>query len=220
MRHSFGFMAPTPNVTRYLIVIIAFFILLSVFGNTSVGTFIFNESVLMPHRVMFSGEVWRLFTYAFLHELSSPMHVIMNALMLFMLGPPVEEAFGEKRFLLFTLGCILMGGIFVCIAYLIFGTGYVVLGFSAVSVGIVVAWGLTFPDESIYLLGILPILGKQIVWITLGIELIYAVADHTISSAAHFGGIAMAFIFVLGLYKPRRLKQLFTRARMKRNLRR
>ena len=39
------------------------------------------------------------------------------------------------------------------------------------------------------------------------------VSSNSISSAAHFGGMLAGFIFTLGLYKPRRIKQMWTRTR-------
>jgi membrane associated rhomboid family serine protease len=213
MRNAIGFSSPTPNVTRFLIVIIATYLAFAIFGRTALGLQIYQMLLLSPHDVVNSFEIWRLISYGFLHDIGSPMHVIFSALLLYMMGPQLEDRWGEKRFLLFVLTAILLGGVLVVISFLIGLSNAVVVGFSAATVGLVIAWGLTFSTHQIFLLGILPITGKQLVYITVGLEILYAVSTNSISSAAHFGGIITGFIFTLGLYKPKRIKQIFNRSK-------
>ncbi len=203
-----GFGAPTPVVTSFLIAIIGSYLLFALFGQTTLGSLIYSLMVLDPARAVYSGQIWRLFTYGFLHD-SSPMHVIFNALALYLIGPQLEDRWGEKRFIIFVVMSIILGGVVVCLSFLI-GLPYAwVIGFSAATVGLVVAWGLTFSTQQIYFFGILPLTGQQLVYVTIGLEILYAVSSESISSAAHFGGIISAFIFTLGLYKPRRLKEIY-----------
>ncbi len=209
MRYAFSFGSPTPNVTRFLIIIIAAYLLFAVVGRNGIGMSIYRALLLSPHDVVYSFEVWRLLSYAFLHDLASPMHVIFNGLMLYMLGPQLEDRWGELRFLIFIMVAILAGGVAVIISFLLGVSGAFVVGFSAATIGLVIAWGLTFSQQQIFLLGILPISGKQLVFLTFGLEVLYAVSSTSISSAAHFGGMIAALIFTLGLYKPRRIKQLW-----------
>lgn len=202
--------SPTPNVTSFLIAIIASYLLFALFGTTEIGSLVYNAMILDPVRTIYSGQVWRLITYAFLHD-NSPMHVIFNALALYMIGPQLEERWGEKRFFIFIMTSILLGGILVCLSYLLGISHAMVIGFSAATVGLIIAWGLTFSKQQIYFFGILPLSGQQLVYVTVGLEILYAVSGNSISSAAHFGGILAGFIFTLGLYKPRRLKQWYQR---------
>lgn len=213
MRYAFGFGSPTPNVTRFLIVIIATYLVFAIAGRNILGASIYRALLLSPHEVVASFEVWRLVTYAFLHDIGSPMHVIFNALMLYMLGPQLEDRWGELRFFIFVMVAILSGGILVMISYFLGISGAPVVGFSSATVGLVIAWGLTFSTQQIFLLGIVPITGKQLVYVTIGLEVLYAVSANSISSAAHFGGIIAALIFTLGLYKPRRIKQMFRQSK-------
>jgi len=51
------------------------------------------------------GEVWRLFTFTYLHSQGGPWHLIMNMIGLYFLGTPLERRWGSKPFFLFyTLG--------------------------------------------------------------------------------------------------------------------
>lgn len=220
MNSQFGFGSPTPNVTRFLIIIIATYLLFAIFGHSYWGSFIYGKLVLDPYRSIFSLEPWRVVSYAFLHDKGSPMHVIFNCLLLYMIGPQLEDRWGEKRFLIFVLTAIVLGALLVILCFLIGLSGGVVVGFSAATVGLLVAWGLAFPDQQMYIFGILPLTGRNMVYLTIGLEILFAFSASSTSSAAHFGGIITAFIFSFGLYKPSKFIQMWRQAKMKKNLRR
>lgn len=209
MRNSFGFGSPTPNVTLFLIIIIALYLLSALFGRTDVGAQIYGLLMLSPHDVVAKFQVWRLMSYGFLHDVSSPLHIIFNALLLYTMGPQLEDRWGEKRFAIFILTSILLGGILVLITFVLGISHSYVVGFSAATIGLIIAWGLTFSTQQIFLLGVVPLTGKQLVYVTVGLEVLYAVSSSSTSSAAHFGGILAGFIFTLGLYKPRRIRQIW-----------
>ena len=66
--------------------------------------------ILDPNRVL-HGEVWRLVSYAFLHDTHSWTHIVFNMLFLWMFGSDVEGIYGAKEFVLFYLGSALLGGV-------------------------------------------------------------------------------------------------------------
>lgn len=215
MRNQYGFMSPTHQVTTFLIVIIASYLFFALLGNTAFGSMLYSYLMLDPDRAVYSYEVWRMLTYAFLHDPSSPFHVILNALMLYMLGPQLEDRWGGKRFVIFVFTAILAGGVLVCASFLLGMSRAIVIGFSSATIGLLIAWGLTFSRQQMYVFGILPLSGIQMVYLTIGLEVIYAVGSNTVSSAAHFGGIITGIIFTLGLYKPERLKQYWRQYKRK-----
>ncbi len=217
--NQFGFGSPTPQVTNLLIVIIASYLAFAIFGHSYLGALIYGKMVLDPSEVINSWELWRLVSYAFLHDVGSPMHVIFNALLLYMVGCQLEDRWGEKRFLIFVLSSILAGALIVLGCYL-FGLGSAVVGFSAATVGLLIAWGLAFPEQQIFILGILPLSGRSMVYVTIGLEILFAFSASDTSSAAHFGGIITAFIFSYGLYKPSRIAQIWRQEQTKKNIRR
>jgi membrane associated rhomboid family serine protease len=213
MRYDLGFSSPTHTVTRFLIIIIGTYLGFALFGRSQIGHSLYNALVLDPDKAVYSFEVWRVVSYGFLHDSASPMHVIFNALLLYMIGPQLEDRWGEKRFLIFIMASIMLGGAMVCLGYVV-GLSYAsVVGFSAATMGLVIAWGLTFSHSTIYIFGILPLTGIQLVYVTVGLEVIYAVSANSVSSAAHFGGIIAGFIFTLGLYKPDGLRKLWRKAK-------
>ncbi len=56
------------------------------------------------------GELWRIITYQFVH--ANLGHILFNMFGLYFFGPPVEDAMGGKRFLLFYLTCGAAGALF------------------------------------------------------------------------------------------------------------
>lgn len=219
MKYRLGFTSPTPQVTFFLIVIIAVYLVFALIGHSRLGLMAYDSLILDPRLVIYKFQLWRLVTYAFLHDPSSPFHVIFNALMLYMVGTPLEERWGEKRFAIFIMCAIVLGGLMVLLSYLIGLSHASVLGFSAATIALIIAWGLTFSSQHIYIFGILPLTGRQLVVITIGFEILYAVSSNSISSAAHFGGILAAFILVFGLYKPSRIRHYYNQAKMRSRLR-
>jgi len=65
-------------------------------------------------------EPWRLLTSAFLHSPSLILHIVFNMLVLYQVGPWLEQALGRARFLALYLVCALGGSV-----------GYLLLGVHA-----------------------------------------------------------------------------------------
>ena len=145
------------------------------------------------------GEVWRLLTYAFIHALESPWHLLINCLFIFMFGRDLEERWGASRYLLFALLTVVVGGLFVV------GTGLLMpgrgsaIGASAFSQGVLVAWGLTWRDREFRLLLAIPARGIHLVWISVFLWFLDAISTSPVSAAAHLGGMVTAAVLVLGV---------------------
>lgn len=56
------------------------------------------------------GQIWRLFSYQFLH--AGMLHLFFNMWVLYFFGPAAEEAMGPRRFLAFYLACGVAGALF------------------------------------------------------------------------------------------------------------
>lgn len=218
MRQPLGFSSPTPQVTTFLIIIIATYLAFALLGHNEWGGLLYHALLLDPDKVIHSYQIWRLGTYGMLHDTSSPMHVIFNALMLYMVGPQLEDYFGETKFFILIVLSLILGGVLVCAAYIL-GISYaIVVGFSAATMGLIIAWGLTFKDSIMYIFGIVPLSGIQLVYVSVGLEILYAVSANSISSAAHFGGMFAGFLVAFDLYKPSgffRLKRILAKKRLR-----
>src|SRR5262249_14156536 len=71
---------------------------------------LFHFLELDPRLVM-DGQVWRLLSYAFLHDTNVWQHIVFNMLFLWWFGGDIEQIYGTREFLLFYLTAALLGGI-------------------------------------------------------------------------------------------------------------
>ena len=112
------------------------------------------------------------------------------------LAPILESYWGDKKFLLFYLATgIGAGVIYALVNYFIFpGATGSMLGASGAIYGILMAFGLTFPNMQISLFFI-PIKAKYMVFVV-GF-LTYAMdRSGSVAHLAHFGGAFVAFIII------------------------
>ncbi len=78
MRYQMALAQPTPGVTTLLIITIATYLIFALGGDTRLGMTAYGKLILEPASVIYSFEYWRLVSYAFLHDTSSPMHIILT----------------------------------------------------------------------------------------------------------------------------------------------
>lgn len=151
---------------------------------------------------------WTPFTYMFVH--GGFMHILMNMLLLFFFGPPVEGRMGSDAFIRFYLACGL-GGALLSFA---FAFNASVVGASAACIGVMVAFALYWPDAQIFIWGIFPVPAKILVTILVVLDLYGAISANPGDPVAHFahlGGVAVALLYVKW-WQPRHLNQWKARA--------
>lgn len=148
---------------------------------------------------------WQLLTYAFLH--ASFMHLFFNMFGLWMFGRVVEQVWGEMRFLLFYTVCVLGAGLTQLMVVSFISTGPIAptLGASGGVFGILLAFGMMFPNVRVMLL--IPPIPMPAKYFVIGygaLELFFGVTgtDAGVAHFAHLGG--MAFGFALLMYWRRR----------------
>ncbi len=139
---------------------------------------------------------YQFFTYMFAH--GSFSHIFFNMLALASFAPILENYWGEKKFLIFYVITGMGAGLIYALAnYFLFpGTQGSMLGASGAIYGILMAFGMIFPNMEIMLLfPPIPIKAKYMVFL-MGI-LTYAM-DHsgTVAHLAHFGGAFVAFLLI------------------------
>jgi len=204
--------SPTPAV-KYLIIanfVIYFLELLPV----NFLKVLFRHLALTPE-LFWSGEIWQIGTYMFLHDPGSPSHILFNMLVLWLFGNVFEIRWGSKGFLKFYFLSGLIAGAFILLANFIFPTPTPVptLGASGALYGLIAAFGVLFPENYIYFYAIFPIKGKHFALLFVGITLLYALSDvmvhggmSGVSYSAHLGGLIAGYILVKGIWRPRRFK--------------
>ncbi len=183
-----------PAVKNLLIINIIFFLATIVLkrycGDN--GRIITNMLALWPAE---SGifRIWQPITYMFMH--ASLDHIFFNMFALWIFGYILENYWGTTKFLIYYFVC----GIGAAITNLLVVHGYTpTVGASGAVYGILLAFGMMFPNERIYLYFFVPIKGK---WFVIGyaaIELFEGMTRNDgIAHFAHLGGMLFGLILIL-----------------------
>ncbi|MCH7909689.1 MAG: rhomboid family intramembrane serine protease [Candidatus Hydrogenedentes bacterium] len=174
------------------------------FGTLSVhdvpGGELLEWLAFSPARLM-RGLIWLPVTYMFLH--SGLMHLFMNMLMLFFLGPEVERALGTRQFLFFYFlaGVIGVMANFIPILLMANAPMISVIGASGAVMGVTIAFAMINPERQIFLFPIpVPLTARGMVFFLIVMNLIAAVGNSPLSVATHFGGMAVGYVYMK--YRP------------------
>jgi len=149
---------------------------------------------------------WRLVSYQFLH--ANLLHIVLNMMVLFFLGPTLERHWGSRRFILFYLGCGVAGGLsyLLLMAVGLVGAGPL-LGASGAILGVLVACAILFPQVIVFVLVFpMPIRVFAVAMTLLYVVSILSGGSNAGGNAAHLGGMAAGAAYVLLLPRVDRLK--------------
>ncbi len=142
---------------------------------------------------------WQIVTYGFMHSQSTLMHIIFNMLMLWMFGRELEQLMGPRRFLAYYMTCVVGAGLVQLLVGVYEGGGVPTLGASGGVFGILLAYGMAFPNRTIMLIfPPIPMKAKYFV-IMLGLfELYIGVSGvrNGIANFAHLGGMLFGFVLI------------------------
>ena len=141
---------------------------------------------------------WQLLTYGFLH--ADVVHIMFNMFMLWMWGRELEMMMGAKRFITYYLVCIVGAGIVQLMVASFAGPPYgVTVGASGGVFGLLLAFGMAFPNRMIMLLfPPIPMRAKYMVIIFGLLELYLGVSGSApgIANFAHLGGMLFGFVLL------------------------
>lgn len=158
--------------------------------------------VLVPVEVVRDLHVWQLFTYMFFH--TGIGHVLWNMLALWLFGIELERLWGTRRFLRFYFLCGIFAGLtVVACAYLFGGIQVVTIGSSGAIYGILAAYALIFPDQTVLFGFLIPMKSKYFVLIIGAIVFLqsYMAASGAysgIAATAGLGGLVAGYFLVRG----------------------
>ncbi len=193
-----------PGVKWLLISNIAIFVV-NFFAKVAIGSDPFQELGLIPSHVLSRGYIWQLATYMFLHF--DFWHIILNMFGLWMFGVTLEGDWGTKRFLQYYFLCGV--GAAVCVILLSFWmheSTVRTIGASGAIYGLLLAFGVLYPDTPILFSFLFPIKAKYFVMIFGAIEFMSLFPRSGVSHIAHLGGMLFGFVFLK--FRVKRLKPL------------
>lgn len=186
-----GGLRATPWVKRLLMANAAVFLVTAVVGiGTMADLFAFWPSRLLERP-------WGMLTYMFVH--AGLWHLLMNMLVIFFFGPPLELRWGSDFFVKFYLVCGLGG---VALSF-VFADASIV-GASAACYGIMLAFAMTWPDAPIHVWGVVPVRAKWVVGFLAALTLASALGPGRdgIAHLAHLGGVVTGFLLVKSGWAP------------------
>jgi len=157
---------------------------------------------LVPAAVIERLFVWQPLTYMFLHD--GVFHILLNMLMLWMFGTDLERMWGTRFFLRYYLvtgigaavATILVSLMPFRVADVLYLTPTV--GASGAIYGLLLAYGLSFPDRPIYLYLLFPVPARVFVLIMGAVELLSSVSGgrSNIAYSAHLGGLVVGYLYL------------------------
>lgn len=138
---------------------------------------------------------WQLATYSFLHADFS--HILFNMFGLWMFGVQLENAWGSSRFATFYGSCVIGAGLVQLVVATLDPAFYPTVGASGGVFGLLLAFGMMFPEQPIYLYFFFPIKAKWFVIIFGILELYWGVQGGTnVANFAHLGGMVFGFLLI------------------------
>ncbi len=181
-----------------------------VFGlQVFLGEFMITVFSLVPVLVFPGFQIWRVMSYMFLHGNFS--HILFNMIGLFFFGPPLERYLGTRQFYYFYFICGVGAGVACVPFYLLLGGAQtVIIGASGAIFGVLVGYGVLYPNSTILLGFILPVKAKWLV-IFYGAMEFFATVSYTrgeasgVASVAHLAGLVIGYLY---LRRFRDLKRL------------
>lgn len=185
-------MPPMPPVTQALLIAnVAIYLL----DQLLLGGMLSQWFALWPLGPNFAP--YQVATYAFLH--GSMMHLFFNMLGLWMFGSELERVWGPKRFLQFYAASVLTAAGMQLVVNMLLGSPYPTVGASGGLFGLLLAFGMMFPNRTIMpLFPPIPMKAKTFVTVFGGLELVLGVTG-TASGVAHFahlGGMLGGWLMI------------------------
>jgi membrane associated rhomboid family serine protease len=183
-------MPPLPPITRALMFICAGIYFAITLLNLPIDTL-----ALWP---LSTGRFWpwQVVTYGFLHV--DMLHLFFNMLGLWMFGSEIERLWGDRRYIQFLLASVVSAAGVQLVWSAMIGSGVPTIGASGALFGVLLAFGMLFPNRTVMLLiPPIPMKAKVLVAVYGALELLAGLSGRTgIAHFAHLGGMLGGFLMI------------------------
>lgn len=149
--------------------------------------------------LVFSGQVWRLFTYQFVQ--GGALSLFFSLLILYIMGSAIEEQWGSFDFVL----CFLASTLATAAVALAFG--FPLLGSFFLSYSLLFVYAWSNPEHTFFIFFVLPVKVKWLAWIAFAFLVIFILLGQKWAIAA-MGGAAVSLAFAWFKGKPTRYKPI------------
>lgn len=186
-----------PTGVKWLLIVNTAIFVIWYLGGPTVQSWM-SPLALVPMLVVhsFPWYLYQLFTYMFLH--GGITHLLFNMLTLWMFGTMLERDWGTRRFLKYYFLCGVAAGVCVLVANIAVGDWQTpTIGASGAIFGVLVAFGVLYPNQTVLMGFLFPIKAKYMVMIYAAIELLLTFGPNTgVSTVAHLGGMAFGYLYL------------------------
>lgn len=144
------------------------------------------------------GMIWQFVTYIFVH--GSPIHLLLNMYVLFIVGKNYERNFGSLEFLLFFFVTGILSGVISYVIYMATGMANVaVMGASGVVYALLFVESVLYPQARVLLFFILPVKIPMAMIIFIVIEIASQLTGSAASVAhlVHLSAIGVAWLYTV-----------------------
>jgi membrane associated rhomboid family serine protease len=183
-------MPPLPPITRALM-----FICAGVYFAITLLNLPIDTLALWP---LSTGRFWpwQVVTYGFLHV--DMLHLFFNMLGLWMFGSEIERLWGDRRYIQFLLASVVSAAGVQLVWSAMIGSGVPTIGASGALFGVLLAFGMLFPNRTVMLLiPPIPMKAKVLVAVYGALELLAGLSGRTgIAHFAHLGGMLGGFLMI------------------------
>lgn len=138
------------------------------------------------------GRIYQFVTAPFLH--ADIVHLCFNMLTLWMLGPTLEQALGRGRYVVLSILCAAVS--LTSFVWLSADHGSILLGYSSIIFGLIVAQAMLFPNSIIVVFGLFPLKMKYAALLFGAIELSLSQSGAGGGHVAELAGGITAFVFL------------------------
>ncbi|KAF1687735.1 rhomboid family intramembrane serine protease [Pseudoxanthomonas broegbernensis] len=194
-----------PTITRALLIGNgALFLLQLLLGQSTFAAFMLwppSDMGFDPFSPGQNFQPWQLLTYGFLH--GSFGHLLFNMLALYMFGAPLELTWGTRRFLAYYLICVAGAGLCqLAVGWWTVSQGaaaYPTLGASGGVFGLLLAYGMLFPNQRVMLLfPPIPMKARTFVIVFGALELLLGFTGWQpgVAHFAHLGGMLFGWLVI------------------------
>ena len=120
-------------------------------------------------------------------------------LALWMFGVELENVWGTRRFLTYYFLCGIGAALSNLFLTPLFTNPAPTIGASGAIYGVLLAFGMLFPDAPVFIYFLFPIKAKYFVAIFIGIELVYGVSGSSdgVAHFAHLGGALVGLVYLI-----------------------
>lgn len=199
VRHHYSLLPPVIKLLLFSNAIV--FLLEMPFANALFASFALWP--LAPEQLFFQSQKlpdfmpWQLLSYAFLH--GSVTHLLLNMYALWLFGVGLENLWGSRRFAVYYFVCVIGAALTQLLVQNITGQNTPTIGASGGVFGVLLAFGLFFPNQVLLLLiPPIPIKAKWFVILYGIVELVFGVTgtEAGVAHFAHLGGMLFGFIMI------------------------